>query len=391
MTPRIVTGIGIASALGTGASDAFFAALENAKRLGPTQASTITSFDATMHDSPPIVEVPEFDPTKYLGDKGLRTLDRLTKLLVVAARLCLHDAGFKKDGQWVALAPERVGVCCSNAYGSLEAITELDRVAKLEDARYINPAKFPNTVSNSASGYVSIWEDLRALNVSVSDGNCGGLDAMACADIFLATGRAEAIITGGGEAMSEALFLAFLKLGVLGDTKLGDTKLGEGATFLSLEIPEAAKARGAKQLGAVVGYGTAFVAPAESSLLYASRAAVERAITQALDDAKVSAGDIDLVVSGISGLPQFDRQELAAIDAVLGGSVTVAAPKLALGETLGVGATMNMASALAWFSGVPIAKDLVVRGAATKPPKTVVVTTIGYYGNASAVVMRATA
>ncbi len=388
MNPRAVTGLGIACALGTGAADTFFAALATAKRLGPTDAASITSFETAkiaehLPASPPLVEVPEFDPTKYLGDKGLRTLDRLTKLLVVAARLCLHDAGFKKDGQWIALAPERVGVCCSNAYGSLEAITELDRVAKLEDARYINPAKFPNTVSNSASGYVSIWEDLRALNVSVSDGNCGGLDAMACADIFLATARAEAILTGGGEAMSEALFLAFLKLGVL-----GDTKLGEGATFLSLETPAAAKARGAKILGEVVGYGTAFVAPAESSLLYASREAVSRSIGQALSDAGAKAADVDLVVSGISGLAQFDKEELAAIDAVLGEKVPVLAPKLALGEGLGVGATMGMASALAWLGGTPVSKELVVRGDATRRPKTVVVTSIGYYGNASAVVVR---
>ena len=47
----------------------------------------------------------------------------------------------------------------SNAYGSLEAITELDRVATLEAARYINPARFPLTVANSAAGYASIWED----------------------------------------------------------------------------------------------------------------------------------------------------------------------------------------------------------------------------------------
>src|SRR6185437_3961799 len=111
-------------------------------------------------------------------------------------RLALHDSGIKKDNLFGPLQPTDVGVCCSNAYGSLEAITELDRVAVLEDARYINPAKFPNTVSNSAAGYVSIWEDLRALNVSVSDGNCGALDAMSCADIFLETNRASAILTG---------------------------------------------------------------------------------------------------------------------------------------------------------------------------------------------------
>ncbi len=402
MTPRYVTGLGIASALGIG-SEAFFRGLKDAKRLSAQPPHPITSFDVSKYPDVRIVEVPDFDPTRYLGDKGLRTLDRLTKLLVVAARLCLHDAGLKRDNQWVALAPERVGVCCSNAYGSLEAITELDRVAQLEDARYINPAKFPNTVSNSASGYVSIWEDLRALNVSVSDGNCGGLDAVACADIFLETARADAIITGGGEAMSEPIFLAFQKLGVLGPVSprvpapaagtiapplaTNDTRLGEGAAFLSLEDPDVATERGARVLGIVAGYGTSFVAAEEHALVFASREAMTRAIASALVDAQLEAKDIDLVVSSVAGLARFDVVELAAIRGVLG-EAPVVAPKLALGETLGAGGAMGMAASLAWLAGAPVANDLVVRGTIPEKIRHVVVTSIGYYGNASAVVMR---
>lgn len=398
MTPRLVTGLGIACALGTG-TEAFFGGLASAKRLSALPPSAITSFDVSKYPDARIVEVPEFDATKYLGDKGLRTLDRLTKLLVVAARLCLHDAGIKKDNLWVALAPERVGVVCSNAYGSLEAITELDRVAKLEDARYINPAKFPNTVSNSASGYVSIWEELRALNVSVSDGNCGGLDAVACADIFLETARADAIITGGGEAMSEALFLAFQKLGVLGPvtgagdrttngTATNDTRLGEAAAFLAFEVPEVARARGARILGEIAGYGTSFFAPEESPLVFASREAMKRAITTALADAQLAPRDVDLVVSSVAGLPQLDDEELAGIRDALP-TAAVVAPKLALGETLGAGGTIGMAASLAWLGGVPVAQDLVVGGSLPARVRHVVVTSIGYYGNASAVVMRA--
>ena len=402
MTPRYVTGLGIACALGTGA-ETFFQGLAEARRLSALPPSAITSFDVSKYPDPRIVEVPGFDATKYLGDKGLRTLDRLTKLLVVAARLCLHDAGLKKDNVWIALSPERVGVCCSNAYGSLEAITELDRVAQLEDARYINPAKFPNTVSNSASGYVSIWEDLRALNVSVSDGNCGGLDAVSCADVFLETARADAIITGGGEAMSEPIFLAFQKLGVLGPVSpavpapaagtvaaplaTNDTRLGEGAAFLVLEDPEIAKARGARVLGVVSGYGTSFVAAEEHALVFASREAMTRAITAALIDASVAANDVDLVVASVAGLARFDIEELAAIEAVLG-SAPVVAPKLALGETLGAGGAMAMAASLAWLGGAAVPNALLVRGTVPPAIRTVVVTSIGYYGNASAVVMR---
>src|SRR5688500_13767814 len=336
MNPRVITGLGIVSNVATGGSGAFVAAM----KAGPAKVSGQR------------VELTDFDPTKYLGDKGLRTLDRLTKLLVVAARLCLHDAGLKKDNQWVQLSGDRVGVCCSNAYGSLEAIHELDKVAKLEDARYINPAKFPNTVSNSASGYVSIWEDLRALNVSVSDGNCGALDAVACTDIFLATGRAEAILTGGGEAMSEALYLAFEKLGAFssgGRLAGADSHLGEGAAFMMIEEPAAAKARSAKNLGEIVGYGTAFVAPTEESLLiWASREAIMRACRQALADANVDPKDVDLVATSYAGIAQFDDEERAALAEVVP-KAAQRAPKELFGETLGVGGAMSMAAALAWL------------------------------------------
>lgn len=390
MTPRYVTGLGIACALGTG-REAFFRNLAKAERLAALPPADIKSFDSSKYPDAPIVEVPDFDPAKYLGDKGLRTLDRLTKLLVVTARLCLHDAGLKKDNEWVALTPGQVGVCCSNAYGSLEAITELDRVAQLEDARYINPAKFPNTVSNSASGYVSIWEDLRALNVSVSDGNCGGLDAVSCADIFLETVRADSIVTGGGEAMSEPLVVAFQRLGMFAQPHKGPgsnvARLGEGAAFLTLETVEGASNRNARVLGVVVGYGTSFVADEAQSLVFASHEAMVRAITNALADAAVEAGSVDLVVSGLSGLAYFDDEELKAIQAALG-SAPVVAPKLALGETLGAGGSMGMAAALAWLGGVPVPDTLLVAGTAPSRVRTVLVTALGYYGNASAVVMQ---
>ncbi|MBX3231583.1 MAG: hypothetical protein KIT84_23855 [Labilithrix sp.] len=389
MKPRAVTGLGIASALGTSTPD-FFEAFRSGAPRTIADRPPLTSFDASGYHDPPIVEVPSFDPTKHLGDKGLRTLDRLTKLLVVAARLALHDAGLKKDGAFGPLQPTDVGVCCSNAYGSLEAITELDRVAVLEDARYINPAKFPNTVSNSAAGYVSIWEDLRALNVSVSDGNCGALDAVSCADIFFETNRAQAILTGGGESMSEALYLAFDRLGVLGATVpgFGDrTRLGEGAAFLVLEPLERATKRGAKVLATVDGYGTAFVGPKDdASLLFASSTSLERAIGTALEDAGVTPGDVDLVVSGLAGIERIDREERAAIAKAIGPDVAVAAPKQVFGETLGAGGALAMAAACAWLDGAP--PSCLASG---KPPAkvaTVLVTSMGYYGNASAVVMK---
>ncbi len=329
----------------------------------------------------------DFDASKFLGDKGLRSLDRLTKLLVVATRLGANDAGLKKDNAFVPPATaERVGVVCSNAYGSLEAITELDRVAKLEDARYINPAKFPNTVANSASGYASIWEEMRALNVAVSDGNCGALDAIACADMHMDSARADALLVGGAEAASEALFVAFHRLGMLE----AGAALGEGAAMLVLERQDFAKKRGAHALAEIVGFGTAFEAPEnDSQMIFASKNAMRRAIEGALEDAKMRPAEVDLVASGVSGLKPFDVIELAAIEELLGKDVCVCQPKALVGETLGAGGAMAAACAVAWIQG--IAPAAIIRGKAPAHVRTVLVTTMGYYGNASAVLVRAPA
>ena len=386
MNPRAITGLGIVSPLGIG-REAFFRAVQAPAPLSSSPrlpaAPPIESFDTTKYANARVVEVPQFDATVYLGDKGLRSLDRLTKLLIVAARLAMHDAGFKKDNIFVSSSPDRVGLCVSNAYGSLEAITELDRVAQLEDARYINPAKFPNTVSNSASGYVSIWEDLRALNVTVSDGNCGALDTVACGDIYLETGRADALLIGGAEALSEALYVAFHKLGALDD----GTRLGEGAVLLAMEPTHLARARGATIRAEVIGYGTAFVAPdSEAELIHPSAEAMQRAIVSALSDAEIGPGDIDVVASSVSGLKVFDQIELFALAEVLGPKVAVVTPKAIVGETLGASGAMAMAATLAWFEGAE--PGPIVRGDVPSTVNTVLVTSMGFYGNASAVVLR---
>jgi len=415
--PRAITGFGVASSLGIGREE-FLAAFRSGASA-PSADGRIETFDAADYPGARVAEVRGFDATRYLGDKGLRSLDRLAKLLVVSARLALHDAGLKQGGAWVTAplggrarpGPDGVGLVCSNAYGSLEAITELDRVAVLEDARYINPSRFPLTVSNSAAGYVSIWEDLRAVNVSVSDGNCGALDAVACADVLLGQGRAEALLVGGAEAMSEALFLAFHRLGAAGSRVPGPgiqategPCIGEGAALVALERLGSARARSAAVLAEVVGYGTSFAPPErEGSLVHATPSALEEAIAAALSDARLAPSDVDLVVSGVSGLRVFDEAELIAIERQVGRETPVVAPKLALGETLGAGGAMAMLAAIAHLQSPPQAgsdtaaaplergRGHVVRGTLRADAKVriALVTALGYYGNASALVMRA--
>lgn len=381
MRPLAITGFGVVSPLGIG-EEAFARGLGDPSRDAFTPTSSL--FDMAPYAGAEVAEVAGFDPAPYVGDKGLRNNDRLTKLLLVAARTALDAAGVKKAGAWQALSPDATGVCASTAYGSLESITELDRVAKLEDPRYLNPARFPNTVINSALGYVSIWEELRALNVTVTNGTPGALDAVFCAGVHLDSQRARAMLVGGGEALSEALVLAFHRLETLGPRGM---RLGEGAALALLEPESLARARNARVRALVTGYGTAFTPPAtpDAPLVAPSAKAVERAARMALAGANVSPAEVDLVVSGVSGYARTDDPELEALARVVP-EVCVTAPKARYGETLGAAGAFALASACAWMNGTPVTS--VMRGSAPDKVRTALLTVAGFYGNASALVVR---
>ena len=268
MKPLAVTGVGVVAPFAIG-FDAFVAALQDpaaSRELafgGPCSALPEDKLPGAI-----AAEVRGFEPNDWLGEKGHRNFDRLTRYLIVAAKVALEHAGLKKDGAFTgALGPDQLGICSSTAYGSLDSITELNLVAELEDPRYINPARFPNTVINAAAGYVSIWEDLRAPNVTVVDGNCGALDAVLACETHLAHRRADAFLVGGGDVLTEPLYLAFQKLGALAEGQAkwapgreGSTgiRLGEGAAYLCVERRDEAEARGATLRAIVAGYGTAF-------------------------------------------------------------------------------------------------------------------------------------
>jgi 3-oxoacyl-(acyl-carrier-protein) synthase len=394
VTPYAITGVGLVSPLGVG-----YAAFERALAAWARTPSDLFTREPTLFDpknvaAPVAAECRDFDAKDHLGDKGLRNFDRLTKMLIVSGKLALEDAGLKRDGVH-RLAPERIGLCSATAYGSLEAITEAVQITELEDPRFLNPNRFPNTVINASAGYVSIWEDLRAPNVTVVNGNCGSLDAVLNGAMHVLQGRADAFLVGGGEALSEPLYTAFRKLGVLAEDGRSfapghphgqGMRLGEGAAYLCIEQRAFALQRGAIVRAEIIGYGNAFEPPESPAVLvHASSKAVERAIRMALQDAELAPSAIDIVASAQSGIADFDAAERSAIDAVLGRDVAVATPKAIYGETCGAGGALAMACATAWFAGVPPAPCL---NAPSAPPGHVLVLALGYYGNASAVIMR---
>ena len=233
MSPRAITGLGIASTIGVG-KEAFYAGLRTPPLIA--DRAPLVSFDPSTYAGgkqlAQVLEVPNFDPAKYLGDKGLRTLDRLTKLLVVAARLCLHDAGLKKDNHFIASALPSASVCVARTRTaawkrSPSSIASPSWKTLATSTRRSSPTRCRTApAGTSASGKIcarSTWPCPMA--------TVAGSTPSPAPTCISRRGAPTPSSSAVAKAMSEALFLAFHKLGALSPRAL----LGEGAALFSLE------------------------------------------------------------------------------------------------------------------------------------------------------------
>jgi len=158
MSKRVViTGLGILASNGKGRKE-FWKALQE----GEVGYKPITLFDSSEFRVKQVSEISDFNAKAYMGPKGLRNLDRSTKLLVSAAKLAIEDSRFKITER----NTDHIGVSVGTTLGSLKSISDFDEVTLKEGPRYTNPALFPNTVINSPASQVSIWHNIKGFNIS---------------------------------------------------------------------------------------------------------------------------------------------------------------------------------------------------------------------------------
>ncbi|HEY3132574.1 MAG TPA: beta-ketoacyl-[acyl-carrier-protein] synthase family protein [Acidobacteriota bacterium] len=357
MTDRIVaTGIGVISSIGAGAED--FANALYAGRCGVT----LSTLPSLQKDSPvPAAEVQNFSPEPWLGNKGIRVLDRSARLLCVAAQMALTAAGLSQ--QIPSGGNSKLGLICGTMFGSVHSITSFDWSGLTDGPKYVNPMDFPNTVINSPAGQAAIRFKLRGVNSTISSGLSSGLYAVHYASEFLRLGRASALLAGGVEELCQESFLGFRKSGIT--SPQGKARpfspdrdgmvLGEGSALWVLETEAVAKARGATPAVEVCGFGAAHDAHSISSYQVRAEGATS-AIEQALRASQIGPESVGLIVASASGSRAGDKMEARALHNVFGSRVAdipVCAPKAAFGEALGASGAL-----LAVTAGIALCKRL---------------------------------
>jgi 3-oxoacyl-[acyl-carrier-protein] synthase II len=165
--------------------------------------------------------------------------------------------------------------------------------------------------------------------------------------------HADAIVSLGVDTLTDTVVEAYRELGVVATQAngAGGFALAEGGFAVVVERLGAARARGAKPLGEMRGFGITCDAVGVGKIDPEGEG-IERAMRLALERAGVSPADVAAVWANRNGLEVADEAEAKAIERLLGSSVPVLAPKLLLGEPMGAGATLATALALeGWARG----------------------------------------
>jgi 3-oxoacyl-[acyl-carrier-protein] synthase II len=349
MRKAVVTGIGIISPIGIGKEEYWHGLLQ-----GKTGFRTVSLFDTSALNVHSAGEITDFDPLHLLGKKGLRTLDRSTRLISAAAKLALEDAGLQITEE----NTHSIGVSIGTTFGSLHSIAEFDRQGLIEGPKYVNPSHFPNTVINSPASQVSIRFQIKGFNTTISTGFCAGLDAVSYAVDFIRLGRADIILAGGVEELCEETFLGFYKLGCLSgmdgteplccpfDARRNGTILSEGAAVLILEEENHARQRGKDIYATVVGCGNAFDTKAEMDFSHKG-IGLQQAINLALKEASLAPKQIGYIASCANSTRGLDRLETSVIKDVFGKyayDIPVSSIKSMIGETFSASGALSLAA-----------------------------------------------
>lgn len=313
-------------------------------------------------------EVRDFNPADYeIEVPFARKQDRFTTFAVAAAWQAVRESGLdsSEDGN---IDPFRYGVYVGSGIGGFATqVRETEKILT-EGARWVSPLFIPTMIANIAAGNIAIRNKAYGPCLPVVTACATSTHAIGEAYRAIRHGYADAIITGGSEAVVIPLAVAgFANAKALSrseDPKYaslpfnrnrGGFVLAEGAAMLVLEEYEHAIARGAEILAEVCGYGNTcdayhVTAPRPDGTTQAA------AIRQALDEAGYGSDDVLYINAHGTGTALNDPAETIAFKLALGEDAYkahISSTKGATGHLLGAaGAVEAVASVLALKNGI---------------------------------------
>jgi 3-oxoacyl-[acyl-carrier-protein] synthase II len=326
MQPRrrrvVVTGLGLICGVGKTAGEVWEGLL-----AGRSGMAEIKAFDLTGHPVRFAAEVKEFDPLLFIDKKEARKMGRFIHFALAASQEAMDHSGLKIDDS----NHDRVGVHIGSGIGGFDVIEREHSAMLAGGPRKISPFFIPGSIVNLAAGHVSIRFGARGPNEATATACTSSAHSIGDAFRIIERGDADAMIAGGTEAaitpMGVGGFAAMKALSTRNDDPEHACRpfdkdrdgfvVGEGAGILIMEELEFAKARGAKILAEVIGYGMSADAFHMTGMAPEGEGCY-RAMSAALKVAGIFPDKIDYVNAHATSTPLGDALESKAIENVFG-------------------------------------------------------------------------
>lgn len=317
----VVTGLGTVCPVGNDVETMW----ENIKN-GVCGIDEITHFDTKDFKVKLAGEIKNLNVEDYINKKEAKRLDRFSQLAMIASKQAYEDARLNPE----EIDANRFGVILSSGIGGLETIENEKEKGLKKGYERVSPFFIPMAIGNLAAGNVAIMLGAKGACLDIVTACAAGTNSIGEAFKYVRDGYADIMLTGGAEASITPLGIGgFSSMKALStatdknrasipfDAERNGFVMGEGAGALVLEEYEHAKKRGATIYAEIIGYGVscdAFHMTAPDAEANGAAACFK----MALNDAQISADDIDYINAHGTSTPLNDKLETLGVKKVFG-------------------------------------------------------------------------
>jgi 3-oxoacyl-[acyl-carrier-protein] synthase II len=322
----VITGLGLVCGVGNTAPEVWQKVLAGVSGMGPIQGFDSTDFSVRF-----AAEVKNFDALNFVDKKEARKMGRFTHFAFAATQEALAQSGLQITEE----NAERIGVYIGSGIGGFEIIEREHSNLMQGGPRKISPFFIPAAIVNMAAGQLSIRYGAKGPISATATACATSANSIGDSVRMIMHGDADVMIAGGAEAAVTPLSVGgFASMRALSTRNDEPTKasrpfdkdrdgfvIGEGAGILILEELEFAKARGAKILAEVIGYGMSADAYHMTGIAPEGQGA-QRSMRAALKDAGIKPEEVGYINAHATSTPAGDGNESRAIELVFGEHAT---------------------------------------------------------------------
>ena len=396
----VITGLGIVSCLGNDPKTVSESLAKS--RSGIRAMPRYAELNFRSH----VAGRPDVDLEAAIDRKLRRFMGDASAYAYVAMRDAIADAGLPEP----VLKNPRTGLIAGSGGGSMANLVLAADTLRVKGARKVGPYMVPRTMSSTVSACLATSYGIQGLNFSISSACATSAHCIGVGYEQIQWGKQDVVLAGGGEEESEGLTVMFDAMGALSskrnlepgkasrayDADRDGFVIAGGGGMVVLEELEYARARGAKILAEVVGYGATsdgadMVAPSGEGAVRCMRQALATVDTP-----------IDYLNTHGTSTPLGDLIELNAVREVFGGSIPpISSTKSLSGHSLGaagvheaifcllmlqrgfIAGSVNVDTVDPEAEGLPL-----VRESRDAPLRTVLSNSFGFGGTNASLVLR---